>query len=108
MPQVYDVEGIINNIDFAPATVEAEIIQNVRNIIVTSTNSVPYARALGMGETLDRPILTAKAQLSAVLTVAIMEGEPRAEVVKVTFRETAADAADGKIIPVVTVRLLNG
>lgn len=108
MPQVYDIEGILSNIDFLPKTTEDEIIQNVRNIIVTALDSVPYARSLGMGEVLDRPILTAKAQLSAVLTIAIMDGEPRAEVVSVSFNETAADAADGRIIPVVRVRLLNG
>ena len=90
-----------NEINFAPATLEEEIIQNVRTIFTTMKYSVPLDRLLGLSATmLDAPMPRARALLQAEIITAIHKNEPRCRVTKVSFE---ADI-DGILAP--TVRII--
>ena len=77
-------------IDFAPATIADEVIQNIRTILATPRGSVPMARALGVtGIGLDDPIARAKTSLTAEYVEAIAKFEPRAQVKAIAFTSDA-------------------
>ena len=78
--------GRMPPIDFAPATHEEEIIQNVRCILATTKYSVPLDRDLGLDVTyLDMPMQAAKAQMVSDIVLAIARYEPRAMVSNVEW-----------------------
>ena len=78
--------GRMPPIDFAPATLAEEIIQNIRCILATTKYSVPLDRDLGLDATyLDAPMETAKAQMVSDIILAIARYEPRAAVTKVDW-----------------------
>ncbi len=90
-------------VNFAPATTEEEILQNVRTILATPVYSVPLDRAFGVNaELLDLPMPVSRAKLTAEIVAAIRKFEPRVEVVKVSF---AGDAIAGRLQPTVRLRL---
>lgn len=90
-------------IDFLPATVEAEVLQNVATILATPIFSVPFARRLGLNpEYLDDPAPVAQARAVADITEAIHRNEPRCRVTSVSFE---ADEAAGFLRPRVRVRI---
>lgn len=89
-------------IDFA-ATGADEVIQNVRVILTTPRGTVPLHRAFGTDLAgLDRPIGAAAQQMRAAIAEAVRRHEPRATVTGVRFR---SPAADGRLVPVVTVSI---
>lgn len=93
-------------IDFAPATEVAEIIQNVRTIIATRKGDVPLARDLGFSwGNIDKPLPLAKAMMQAEIIDAIEEIEPRAKIVSVEFEESEAESADGILKPRVIINI---
>lgn len=98
-------------IDFAPATVAEEVGQNIRTLISTHLYSCPGAREIGVDYStlLDEPITVARARLTGIITEAIMEQEPRAEILSIEFVETEEEASlYGKLRPVIRYRLAEG
>lgn len=89
-------------IDFAPNTVVAEVMQNVRTILSTIKYDIPLNRQFGMdGAIIDMPIHQAQAKWSAEIFAQVKQYEPRASIEAITF--TAG--LDGKLIPTVEVRI---
>lgn len=99
----YIVSGVQpQGIDFG-ATGPQEILQNVRTIITTPRGSVPLDRGFGLELTyLDAPIPVAQARMSGQVNEALKRYEPRVEVVAINY---TADEANGRLYPVVTIRI---
>lgn len=96
------VSATADPIDFG-ATGIAEILQNIRTILTTSTFSVPLHREFGVNATmLDAPLPVARARLTVEIISAIQRWEPRAKVIKVIYE---GDGLEGIIKPKVRVRI---
>jgi len=94
--------SLTDAIDFAPATVVDEILQNVRTIISTPRGTVALHRDFGVDfGAVDAPMAQSQAMLSADLIAAIQRDEPRAVVQSVTWSRTAA----GVLSPTVTISI---
>lgn len=99
----YEVTTTLNEIDFAPKTELAEILQNVRTILTTPKYSVPLNREFGLAVVmLDEPLSIVQARLTSEIIEAIQSWEPRVTVSQVTFEE---NAQEGILRPKVRVRL---
>ena len=98
---VYLIKGSVGAaVDFAPATVVEEVLQNVRTILSTIKFSVPMDRDFGIdGTIIDRPINLAKARLSSEIFRAVRHYEPRAVVESIEFE----GAERGRLSPNVKV-----
>ena len=98
---VYLIKGSVGAaVDFAPATVVEEVLQNVRTILATIKFSVPMDRAFGIdGTIIDRPINLAKARLSNEIFRAVRRYEPRTVVESIEFE----GAESGRLMPIVKV-----
>jgi phage baseplate assembly protein W len=73
-------------INFAPDTVEEEVLQNVRTILTTIKHSIPLDRSFGIdGEVIDLPINVAKAKMTNEIFRAVRQYEPRAVIESITF-----------------------
>ena len=93
-------------IDFAPSSEIAEILQNVRTILTTRLGSVPLERDFGLSwEHIDQPINVARALMKAEIIEAVERFEPRAIVEAVTFDEGVEDGLDGLTRPKVTISI---
>ena len=91
-----------SNIDLAPESTVAEIVQNVRTIIGTVKYSIPLDRNFGIdGNVVDMPIHQAQAHMTNEIFRAIRQYEPRVLLEGVTF---SADIS-GKLIPTVEVTI---
>ena len=89
-------------IDFAPATVAEEVMQNVRTIISTMKYDVPLDRAFGInGDVVDLPLPVAQAKLTSEIFTAIKRYEPRAVIEGINF---TADL-NGRLVPTVEVSI---
>lgn len=100
----FEVSGGAMEIDFAPASETAEILQNVKTIISTPKYSTPLNRDFGLSATmLDEPLPVAQARLTAEIIAAVRLWEPRAAVTQVTYE---GDAKEGVLRPKVRVRLV--
>lgn len=98
---MYSVKAGLSNINFAPSTMVAEVLQNVSTIISTLRFTVPMSREFGVDYSLlDSPLPVAKAQASAQIISAIQQREPRAKVLEVTYE---GDGAEGILIPHVRI-----
>ncbi len=87
-------------IDFAPKSVAAEVIQNVRTIITTIKYSIPMDREFGIdGSVVDLPINVAKAKITNEIFRAIRQYETRAVIESITFK----GGETGRLIPTVEV-----
>lgn len=87
-------------IDFAPASVVDEVIQNVRTAITTTKYSIPLDRGFGIdGAVVDLPMNVAKAKLTNEIFRAIRRYEPRAVIENISF---SGDEA-GRLQPTVEV-----
>lgn len=96
----------LTKIDFAPQTVIAEVLQNVRCIIATFKGTVPLDRAFGIDfDGIDTPMPQAQMLFRVALIDAIEQYEPRAQVKKIEFSQNDPAAADGQLIPVVTLEI---
>lgn len=90
------------NVNFAPATVIEEVVQNVRTIITTMVGTVPLDRDFGLDASfVDSPMAAARALITASLIDKIGKYEPRAKVIAVTYRGDA----DGKLTPSLEVEI---
>ena len=81
-----EVSLMPEEINFAPANIFEEVIQNVRTICTTSKYSVPMDRLFGVDAVmLDRPTPKAMAAMQAEIVQAIRKYEPRCKVKRVSF-----------------------
>lgn len=100
---LHSVAPLGKPIDFAPATLRDEVLQNVATILATPRFSAPFARQLGVDpQYLDDPTPVARARAVADITEAIHRHEPRCRVESVSFE---ADEAEGRLRPIVRVRI---
>ena len=96
----------LTKIDFAPQTVVAEVLQNVRCIISTSKGTVPLDRAFGIDfDGIDTPMPQAQMLFRVALIDAIEQYEPRAQVKKIEFTQNDLAVSDGQLIPIVTLEI---
>ncbi len=93
-------------IDFAPETTVAEVIQNVRTILATRKGTVPLDRDFGVSwEHLDKPLNLAMPLMKAGIIDAIEEFEPRAKVKSVDFEDDTDNAMEGILQPKVVITI---
>lgn len=98
----FNVE-LIKRVNFKPATVVDEVLQNVATILATVVYSVPYDRELGItADYLDQPIPISKARTVADVARALRRFEPRCKFEAMTWN---GDAADGITKPIVKVSI---
>jgi len=82
----------------------ASVLQNIAIILSTRQQSVPLYRGFGMPmRFIDKPIPVAKPMMIAEIQEAIMEFEPRATLVGVTFETD--ENLPGTLIPTVEVEI---
>lgn len=99
---IVSINGKLDKINFAPSTIQEEIMQNIKTILTTYKYDVPLDRNFGIrADGLDEPIPVAMAKTSADIVEAILEYEPRANVKQVFFEGDD----DGKLIPTVRIEL---
>ena len=104
MPE-YEVASDLTQIDFG-ATGVTEILQNVRMILASPEFSCPMDRDFAWNPgILDAPINIARAKMTARITDAIKEYEPRAHVLSIAFQ---GDGLSGVLKPVVRVGVADG
>ena len=93
-------------VSFAPEGEVAEILQNVRTIILTRLGSVPLFRAFGMTwDHVDKPVHIARALIKAEIIEAVDRWEPRAKVQEVSFDDAPEDIREGLTRPKVVVTI---
>ena len=98
----YLIAGGLNHINFAPATVAEEILQNIKCILSTVKFSVPLDRDFGIDASMvDMPMDVAKAQLASEIVMAVAKYEPRAAVTNIDWEHDI----DGILKPKVQVRI---
>lgn len=91
-----------DEIDFAPSSIQAEIIQNIRCILTTAKRTVPLDRGFGLTNTfLDQPTPKAQAEITVEIITLIEEYEPRVTVSAINF---TADT-DGRMVAKVQVAI---
>lgn len=89
-------------IDLAPSTTAAEVMQNVATIISTIKYQIPLDRAFGIdGAVVDLPIIEARARMTNEIFQAVKRYEPRAVIESITF----TGELEGKLIPTVEVSI---
>ena len=97
-----DIVGTLEQINFAPSTIQEEVIQNIKTLLSTMKFTVPLDRNLGIiANALDEPMPVAMAKLSSDVIDAISEYEPRAKVTQISFDGDI----DGKLIPKVRIEI---
>ena len=102
---IVDVKARLNEVDFAPSSVQIEIIQNVKTILTTIKRSVPMDREFGVDpDIVDLPIGAAQARLSAEIIAAVHKYEPRARVVNVVY---TGSEEDGRLNPTVRIEVID-
>lgn len=95
--------------NFRPATLAEELAQNIRTILTTPYGSAPFARSIGLDyEMVDEPLPILKARLSGVITMAIMEQEPRTEITEILFNVNEQDKMNGRLLPIIKFRIAEG
>ena len=103
------VVSTMKKINFSPATVAEEVVQNVRTILATQVGTVPLFRDFGVSwEGIDKPLPVARAIVRAAVIDAVQRFEPRAVVDSVEWDPNTEDAMQGLLHPVVTVSLADG
>jgi hypothetical protein len=91
-------------INFAPDSVEEEIMQNLKIILQTLKNSVPLNRDFGLsGDFIDKPVQVAETLLIAEITDEAAKYEPRAEITNISFLR---DEESGRLIPQLEVTII--
>ncbi|MFW5497758.1 MULTISPECIES: GPW/gp25 family protein [unclassified Maridesulfovibrio] len=87
----------------------AEILQNVRIILSTIRGTVPFDRLFGLTITyIDKPIPEAMAEFRGDAIQTVQKYEPRVSVTSVDFKAKPDEAMDGRLYPVVRVRIKDG
>jgi phage baseplate assembly protein W len=103
-----DVTGTLEEIEIGAIGV-SEIVQNVRTILSTIKGTVPLDRAFGVtGEYIDLPQPAAQALFAAEIVDEVEKQEPRVKVTSLSWQQSNAEAMDGKLVPVVRIRIKEG
>lgn len=94
-------------VDFYPATVVDEIVQNVRTILSTSVFSVPLDRRFGINaDFIDSPMYEeVETRLQSEIFTAITTFEPRVIVDSISI---AYEPETGRLRPTVDIRIKEG
>lgn len=94
-------------IDFAPASIAAEVAQNVRTFLRTVRYETPLQRRFGVSfDTIDEPLNTElEADFSAEIIDGLREWEPRAEVNDITYEY---DVQEARWIPMLDITVKEG
>lgn|SRR5690625_1900339 len=102
---VYDISANdAQEIDFAPQSIEREVVQNVRTILSTQAGTVPIDRDFGISwGPVDQPMNRVSAAMNAEVIRKIRKYEPRARVLRVYV--TDADPANGTVVPRVKIEV---
>ena len=97
----HDITSIsLNNSDYINS-----VLQNIAILLATKQESVPLYRGFGLPmKFVDKPHNIAKPMLIAEVTEAIMEFEPRASLVGITFEHDLT--APGNMYPIVEVEII--
>lgn len=83
----YEV-SLSEKVNFAPSTVAAEVLQNVRTILDTIVGSVPLERDVGISwDYVGKPMPVAMDSLRVAVNDAITAQEPRAKILSIDFDE---------------------
>jgi len=91
-------------IDWAPATEQAEILQNVRFILGSVAGTVPLARGMGIDNAaVDAPASKARALLMTSVLRAVQRNESRARVVEINLDDS--NALNGQFSPRVRIEI---
>jgi hypothetical protein len=101
----YSVSSVIGEsgalcptIDFAPADVISEVLQNISTLLGTVRGTVPLDRDFGISDTnVGRPFPAAQALIAASVYSAIAEYEPRAEVRDVQVEYSVGGRVEVKV-----------
>lgn len=108
MSQTYTVTGDAP-IDFAPSGEIFEVLQNVRTIITTEKGTVPLDREFGLSwNTVDQPISVCEMMMRSEVIEAVEKYEPRARVVNIAFDGSSDDLMNGRLRPIVTLKIVGG
>ena len=103
MPSV-DLTATPLVIEWAPATEQAEILQNVRFILGSVAGNVPLARGMGIDTAaVDAPASKARALLMTSVLRAVQRNEPRARVVELYLEDNGA--LNGQFTPRVRIEI---
>lgn len=101
------VEGENKAVVIGPAMEAEEIAQNVRMILTTPKGTVPLDRDFGLDfDFIDRPTPRARALMAVEIVRQVGKYEPRAKVVKVDWQDDPTAAMDGRLLPVITIDIL--
>jgi phage baseplate assembly protein W len=102
--KIYTIKGnALENINFAPETIEEEIMQNLNVLLATAKMSVPLDRGLGLEQKfLDKPPNIAETLIISEVYDAIEKYEPRVDIISVKFER---NDMTGVIIPAAEVRI---
>ena len=99
---IIDIVGTLEQINFAPTSIQEEVIQNIKTLLSTMKFTVPLDRNLGIiANALDEPMPVAMAKISSDVIDAISQYEPRAKVTQISFDGDI----DGKLIPKVRIEI---
>ena len=97
-----EITATLEKINFAPTTLQEEVMQNVKTLLTTMKFTVPLDRNLGIiANALDEPTPVAMAKLSSDIIDAINQYEPRCRVTQIFFDGDI----DGKLIPRVRIEI---
>lgn len=100
----FDVTATTGPVDFAPGSIQAEVIQNVRTILGTLVGTVPLDREFGTEWSyVDAPLPVAQARIQQDVIAKIRRYEPRAVIVSILVN--ANNANDGQLTPTVRIRI---
>ena len=100
----FEVTSTTASVNFLPSSELEEILQNVRTIIGTRKGTVPLDRDFGLDWSfVDKPINVAQALVSAEVAKQVRKYEPRARIISISLVEDLTGALDGKMIPKVTI-----
>lgn len=94
----------LSSIKLNESNTVASVLQNIAIILSTRQQSVPLCRAFGLPmQFIDKPVTVARSMMIAEIQEAIIEFEPRATLLGVTF--DIDESVPGKLIPTVEVEI---
>lgn len=106
MSEIYTVFTVPTAINFMPATVAEEILQNVYTIVTTHEFSVPLFRAFGVSGTyIDSTDMIARMKLTAEIMEKVELYEPRVIVEEVDYQ---SNGENGELYPIIKLRIKEG
>lgn len=101
--------SLVAAVHFAPSSMAAEVVQNVRTILTTRRGDVPLDRDFGLTwEHIDKPVNVAEALMRSEIIDVVERYEPRCRVISVTFPADSQDPQEGVLRPKVIIEIEEG